>query len=179
MVESLLLRFGVDLAEVRSMSIDLSDFDLTTDFALDPAEAGGGGALCAGDASVDVSGVIATASPSMDTTQASMTGDQAGRRGFLRNVSTLAGGAAAGQLAILAAAPLLTRIYAPAEFGVFGVFFIAMASNEAPAGAAVGFVITVIGVVAGLASVKRAKAYEQAHERYKAKRQELMGEAAE
>ena len=39
--------------------------------------------------------------------------------GFSKNVAVLAGGAALGQGAILLASPLLTRIYSPADFGVY------------------------------------------------------------
>ena len=42
--------------------------------------------------------------------------------GFAGNVSKIAGGAGAGQLAILLASPLLTRLYAPEDFGVLAVY---------------------------------------------------------
>ena len=41
---------------------------------------------------------------------------------FLRNVGVISGGSALGHLFTLAAAPLLTRIYGPNEFGVLGLF---------------------------------------------------------
>jgi O-antigen/teichoic acid export membrane protein len=40
---------------------------------------------------------------------------------FTRRLATLAGGTAAGQLVIIASSPLLTRLYTPAEIGVFAV----------------------------------------------------------
>ena len=39
---------------------------------------------------------------------------------FVRNVSTLATGTAAGQALIILISPILSRLYSPAEFGVFG-----------------------------------------------------------
>lgn len=42
--------------------------------------------------------------------------------GFLRNVSVLAGGAALAQGLSILAAPLLSRLYAPEDFGVLGVY---------------------------------------------------------
>ncbi|MDN3552592.1 oligosaccharide flippase family protein [Halomonas almeriensis] len=41
---------------------------------------------------------------------------------FIRGVTTLASANIAGQLILLAAIPLLTRLYSPEEFGVFAVF---------------------------------------------------------
>jgi len=41
---------------------------------------------------------------------------------FFRSVSTLAGGAALGQILNIIASPLLTRLYSPEDFGVFGVY---------------------------------------------------------
>ena len=41
---------------------------------------------------------------------------------FARNVSLLAGGAAAGQAIVVAASPVLTRLYSPEDFGVLAVF---------------------------------------------------------
>jgi O-antigen/teichoic acid export membrane protein len=46
------------------------------------------------------------------------------RNQFARSVGVLASGAAAGQLLIVAASPLLTRLYTPGEFGAFTVFSI-------------------------------------------------------
>ncbi|WP_166726962.1 lipopolysaccharide biosynthesis protein [Crenobacter cavernae] len=42
--------------------------------------------------------------------------------GFARNVATLAGGAALAQFLPLIAAPLLTRLYTPADFGLLSVY---------------------------------------------------------
>ncbi|KZE30264.1 lipopolysaccharide biosynthesis protein [Crenobacter luteus] len=42
--------------------------------------------------------------------------------GFARNVATLAGGAAIAQFLPLAASPLLTRLYTPADFGLLSVY---------------------------------------------------------
>src|SRR5215831_10674963 len=41
---------------------------------------------------------------------------------FIRNVGILSGGSAVGHLFTLAAAPLLSRIYTPADFGGLGLF---------------------------------------------------------
>lgn len=41
---------------------------------------------------------------------------------FARSVTLLAGGAAAGQAIIVAASPILTRLYSPEDFGVLAVF---------------------------------------------------------
>lgn len=41
---------------------------------------------------------------------------------FLANVTKIAGGAAGAQALTLLATPIITRVYGPAEFGVFGVF---------------------------------------------------------
>lgn len=41
---------------------------------------------------------------------------------FLRRVAVLSSGTVAGQLLLLLAAPVLTRLYTPAEFGAFAVF---------------------------------------------------------
>lgn len=41
---------------------------------------------------------------------------------FARSVSLLAGGAVAGQVIIVAASPILTRLYSPEDFGVLAVF---------------------------------------------------------
>lgn len=43
-------------------------------------------------------------------------------KGFLRSLAVLAGGAALGQIIMVLCSPLLTRIYTPSDFGVFGVF---------------------------------------------------------
>lgn len=45
---------------------------------------------------------------------------------FLRSVFALVAGTAAGQLVLVAATPLLTRLYHPADFGLFAVFTAAM-----------------------------------------------------
>ncbi len=50
-----------------------------------------------------------------------MNGDRP--NGLLRRAATVASGAALGQLALLAAAPILTRWYSPEAFGLFGAFF--------------------------------------------------------
>lgn len=42
--------------------------------------------------------------------------------GFFRNVAVLVGGTAAGQVVLLLSTPLLTRLYAPAAWGQFGLF---------------------------------------------------------
>ena len=44
------------------------------------------------------------------------------KTGFVRQVVVLAGGTALGQLIATATAPLLTRLYDPADFGVLGVY---------------------------------------------------------
>ena len=44
------------------------------------------------------------------------------QRGFVRNVALLASGTAIGQGLGIAAAPLLSRLYDPSAFGVFGVY---------------------------------------------------------
>jgi len=44
------------------------------------------------------------------------------RSAFIRNVGILSGGSALGHLFTLAAAPLLSRIYSPADFGRLGLF---------------------------------------------------------
>lgn len=44
------------------------------------------------------------------------------RNRFARSVSILAGGTAAGQAIIVAASPILTRLYSPEDFGVLAVF---------------------------------------------------------
>ncbi|WP_020146550.1 lipopolysaccharide biosynthesis protein [Thioalkalivibrio sp. ALJ15] len=41
---------------------------------------------------------------------------------FARSVSVLAGGTAAGQIIVVAASPILTRLYSPEDFGLFAVF---------------------------------------------------------
>jgi O-antigen/teichoic acid export membrane protein len=43
-------------------------------------------------------------------------------RFFLRKLSMLVGGTIAGQAILVLASPLLTRLFTPAEFGLFGVF---------------------------------------------------------
>jgi O-antigen/teichoic acid export membrane protein len=44
------------------------------------------------------------------------------RSGLLRQMATIAGGTALGQFVVLAATPLLSRIYSPAEFGEYASF---------------------------------------------------------
>ncbi|KAF0279731.1 oligosaccharide flippase family protein [Spiribacter aquaticus] len=41
---------------------------------------------------------------------------------FIRSVSILAGGTAAGQIIVVAASPVLTRLYSPEDFGLLAVF---------------------------------------------------------
>ncbi|RSK28314.1 hypothetical protein EJF36_16395 [Bacillus sp. HMF5848] len=41
---------------------------------------------------------------------------------FLRHVATLTTGTASGQIIIIAASPLLTRIYSPEDFGLLGIY---------------------------------------------------------
>ena len=41
---------------------------------------------------------------------------------FLRRFTMLSGGQVLAQLLVLASSPILTRVYTPAEFGVYGVF---------------------------------------------------------
>lgn len=48
--------------------------------------------------------------------------------GFVRSAAVLGGGTVIGQVAAIAASPLLTRLYSPAEFGLFGVFTMFVAS---------------------------------------------------
>lgn len=43
-------------------------------------------------------------------------------RSFARNVVVLAGGTAAGQGLVVISAPVLTRLYSPEDFGIFGVY---------------------------------------------------------
>jgi O-antigen/teichoic acid export membrane protein len=45
---------------------------------------------------------------------------------FIRSVGLLAGAAAIGQLLMLAVTPLLTRLYSPADFGIFAAFSASM-----------------------------------------------------
>jgi O-antigen/teichoic acid export membrane protein len=49
------------------------------------------------------------------------------RRGFARSVSIVAGGTAMAQAIAVAASPLLTRIYTPADFGALQIFISLMA----------------------------------------------------
>lgn len=42
---------------------------------------------------------------------------------FFRQVAVLTGGTAVGQLILVAATPLLTRLYSPTDMGVFGLFY--------------------------------------------------------
>lgn len=44
------------------------------------------------------------------------------KSGFAKNVSILAGGTAAGQLIVVAATPILTRLYSPEDFGLLAVY---------------------------------------------------------
>lgn len=44
------------------------------------------------------------------------------RNRFARSVSILAGGTAAGQIIVVVASPILTRLYSPEDFGVLAVF---------------------------------------------------------
>ena len=57
--------------------------------------------------------------------RAAVNGDRP--NGLLRRAATVASGAALGQIALLAVAPVLTRWYSPEEFGLFGAFFAASA----------------------------------------------------
>lgn len=43
-------------------------------------------------------------------------------RSFLRNTMTLASGSAIAQIIALAVAPIVTRLYSPEDFGLFGIF---------------------------------------------------------
>ncbi len=45
-----------------------------------------------------------------------------GRKGFMRSLASLAGGAAVGQAIAVLATPILTRQYSPVELGAFSVF---------------------------------------------------------
>ncbi len=47
---------------------------------------------------------------------------------FVRSVSVLAGGAAAGQLLVVLASPLLTRLYTPEDFGLLGLYIALLSS---------------------------------------------------
>jgi lipopolysaccharide exporter len=58
------------------------------------------------------------------------------RGNFARSVTTLAGGTALGQLLVVVAAPLLTRLYTPEDFGVLAVY------------------ASILGIVAVLASLR-------------------------
>ena len=53
---------------------------------------------------------------------AARVGDWFGRNRFAQSVAVLAGGTAAGQLLVVAAAPVLTRLYLPAQFGSLTVY---------------------------------------------------------
>jgi O-antigen/teichoic acid export membrane protein len=44
------------------------------------------------------------------------------RNNFARSVSVLAGGSAAGQIIVVAASPVLTRLYSPEDFGLLAVY---------------------------------------------------------
>ncbi|HLO65419.1 MAG TPA: oligosaccharide flippase family protein [Holophaga sp.] len=44
------------------------------------------------------------------------------KRGFMRSLASLAGGAAAGQIVAVLASPVVTRLFTPAEIGAFSVF---------------------------------------------------------
>jgi O-antigen/teichoic acid export membrane protein len=44
------------------------------------------------------------------------------QRGFVRNVSVLAGGTALGQGIVILASPILTRLYTPEDFGILAVY---------------------------------------------------------
>lgn len=44
------------------------------------------------------------------------------KKSVVRNTAWIAGGAGIGQLLLLASAPILTRLYSPESFGVFGTF---------------------------------------------------------
>lgn len=44
------------------------------------------------------------------------------KKRFARSVSVLAGGTAAGQIVVIAASPILTRLYSPEEFGLLAVY---------------------------------------------------------
>lgn len=54
---------------------------------------------------------------------------------FAKNVSVLAGGTAAGQLILIAASPILTRLYTPEDFGLLAVY---------------GGILGILGVIASL-----------------------------
>lgn len=47
---------------------------------------------------------------------------RAAERGFVRSVGVVVSGTAAGQVIVLLASPILTRLYAPEEFGVLAVY---------------------------------------------------------
>ncbi len=47
---------------------------------------------------------------------------------FVRSVSVLAGGTAAGQLLVLLSSPLLTRLYTPEDFGLLGLYIALLSS---------------------------------------------------
>lgn len=49
-------------------------------------------------------------------------GEKISLRRFLAPMLTIAGGTAVAQLILLAATPVITRIFTPAEFGAFGIF---------------------------------------------------------
>lgn len=57
------------------------------------------------------------------------------KAGFVRSVSVLAGGAAAGQIIVIAASPVLTRLYSPEDFGLLAVY---------------GAVLAILGVIASM-----------------------------
>ena len=44
------------------------------------------------------------------------------RNRFARSVSVLVGGTAAGQIIVMAASPILTRLYSPEDFGLLSVY---------------------------------------------------------
>src|SRR4051812_42575379 len=45
-----------------------------------------------------------------------------GQAGFRRSVAAVAGGSALGQLATVVSSPILSRLYTPKDFGIYGVF---------------------------------------------------------
>lgn len=49
-------------------------------------------------------------------------GAPAGKKGFLRSLASLAGGAALGQAIGVLASPIITRLYDPAQIGAFSIF---------------------------------------------------------
>ena len=58
----------------------------------------------------------------MSKSEADPAGQAGSAAGFVRSVLIVAGGTAAAQLIAVAASPILSRVYSPKDYGVFGVY---------------------------------------------------------